>query len=638
MDQAEDNETPPAAPATAVTSCCASGITSRPVTPNPHRTCRGWQKIEGADPAARLRIGLIFGGLLALYGGLSLRLFQIQVGQGAKWKKQSDDQKVFCETVQPQRGPITDQTGLPVAFCLPRDTVIADFKILKDETAAEKLAPLLKIPVDVLRKKLTPEYDEDGDLVKRVVYLARDIEEEVADKIRALKIRGIGFEDSFRRTYPQGPLACHVIGWSGIDGGKEGLELGLNSILSGTPGYLRYYRDAAKRLIALNDGAIGPSDSKPPNEGLSVTLTLDARVQQTAEEELAHIHEQFQPKSATCVVIDVSTGAILALACTPGYDPNKPSSGGDDARRNRVICDIYEPGSTFKTFAAAMSLEKKLWRRNELIDCENGAWNLGYRTLHDAHAYGTLSFDDVIAKSSNIGAAKIGMRLGVGGLYDMVKTFGFGDPTGVNLPGEIRGRVRNRKVWSNDSVYSVSMGHEVGVTPIQLAAAYASVVNGGVLYRPKIVQRITNEKGEELYSLHPQAVRRVISEQTSAQMREVLTRVVAPGGTGFKAFCAEWPIGGKTGTTKKIDPVTKTYSNTLYIGSFCGFAPANNPRLVCLVTVDEPHKGSGYYGGTVACPAVREVLRKGLTVLNVPARSADEQKKVIEEVKRVAAK
>jgi len=646
MDASENNATPPASLPPDSTSCSSAQSSPRQTAPNPHRTCQGWQKIEGAGPAARLRIAVIFGVVLLLYAALSARLVQIQVGQGEKWKKQSDDQKVFCETVQPQRGPITDQTGLPVAFCLPRDTVIADLKVLHEMKAdsdaiADKLAPLLKLPSGAIREKLRRNdsyYAENIPPPNRIVYLARDIEEEVADKVRALKIHGIGFEDSFRRTYPQGPLACHVIGWSGIDGGKEGLELGLNSILSGTPGYLRYYRDAAKRLIALNDGAIGPSDSKAPNEGLSITLTLDARVQQTAEEELAHIQEQFQPKAATCVCIDVSTGAILALACTPAFDPNKPSSVSDDARRNRVICDFYEPGSTFKTFAASMSLERKLWRRNEMINCENGAWNLGYRTLHDSHAYGILTFDDVIAKSSNIGAAKIAQRLGIGGLYDTVHAFGFGEPTGINLPGEVRGRVRSRKVWTNDSLLSVAMGHEVGVTPIQLAAAYASVVNGGVLYRPKIVQRITNEKGEELYALHPQAVRRVISEQTSAQMREVLTRVVMPGGTGFKAFCAEWPIGGKTGTTKKIDPVTHTYSNTLYIGSFCGFAPANNPRLVCLVTVDEPHKGSGYYGGTVACPAVREVLRKGLTVLNVPVRSADEQKRVIEEVKRVASR
>jgi cell division protein FtsI (penicillin-binding protein 3) len=285
-----------------------------------------------------------------------------------------------------------------------------------------------------------------------------------------------------------------------------------------------------------------------------------------------------------------------------------------------------------------MSLDRKLWRRNEMIDCENGAWRIGYRTLHDAHAYGLLSFDDVISKSSNIGAAKIACRLGVGGLYETVRAFGFGDKTGINLPGEVNGGVRPRKVWTQDSVYSVAMGHEISVTPLQLAAAYAAVVNGGILYRPKVVQRITNDKGEELYALRPQAVRRVISEQTSQQMRQILTRVVMPGGTGYKAFTPEWTLGGKTGTTKKIDPATKTYSSTMYIGSFCGFAPAENPRLVCLVTVDEPRKGIGYYGGTVACPAVRETLRKGLSVLNLPPRSADEQKKVLAAMKQIAAR
>jgi cell division protein FtsI (penicillin-binding protein 3) len=281
-----------------------------------------------------------------------------------------------------------------------------------------------------------------------------------------------------------------------------------------------------------------------------------------------------------------------------------------------------------------MALERGLWSRNSLIDCENGSWKIGYRTLHDSHAYGTLSFDDVIAKSSNIGAAKIAMRLGVGGLHETVTAFGFGSQTEINLPGEVRGLVRPRRVWTQDSIYSIAMGHEIGVTPIQLVAAYAAVVNGGVLYRPKVVARIVNENGEELYALHPQALRRVISEQTSQKMREILARVVQPGGTGTKAFCAEWAIGGKTGTTKKIDPITRTYSNTLYVGSFCGFAPAENPRLVCLITVDEPHKGTGYYGGTVACPGVREVLRKGLSVLNVPPRNADAQKKAVADARK----
>ncbi|HYF50604.1 MAG TPA: penicillin-binding protein 2 [Planctomycetota bacterium] len=604
---------------------------ARPASSCQHVPCDGWMRTAGPGSGARWRIGVILSVILALYIGLSLRLAQIQVGQGTKWAKRAEQQRVVQEMNPGQRGPISDRTNLPLAFCQPCDTIIADLKILKEPaTAAKKLAPILGIAPEALMQKMARD-----DV--RVVYLKRHVAPEVADKIRALKIRGIGFEDEFRRTYPQGSLACHILGFSGIDGGKEGLELELNSILSGTPGYLRYYRDAARRLIALNDGAIGPGDSRPPRDGLSITLTIDARIQHMAEQQLAKVMEEFQPTSATCTVMDVSNGAILAMACVPSFDPNQPAQFPAESRRNRIITDVYEPGSTFKTFAAAMALEKKLWRRSESIHCENGAWRLGYRTLHDSHAYATLSFDDVIAKSSNIGAAKIAMRLGTGGLYETVIAFGFGDETDIHLPGEVRGLVRSKKVWTNDSIYSVAMGHEVGVTPLQLVAAYAAVVNGGVLYRPKIVQRIVNEKGEELYSLHPQPLRRVISEATSQQMREILAKVVQPGGTGMKAFCAEWAIGGKTGTTKKIDPVTRTYSSTHYIGSFCGFAPADNPRIVCLVTVDEPHKSAGYYGGTVACPAAREVLKKGMMVLNVPPKNADEQKKAITDARRTVA-
>ena len=604
-----------------------------------------WMKTQGAGSAPRLRTGVILSVILLLYAGLSVRLFQIQVGQHTVWQKKSNDQEVTRELIDAQRGTICDRNWLPLAFCVPRDTIIADLFLLKEkadrDAAAAKIAPLLSVPASELEQKLS-RYDalaNDGTAKEkhRIIYLARNVDTDVADKIRALKIKGIGFEDSFRRTYPQGNLACHVIGWAGLDGGMEGLEMELDPLLKGTPGYLRYYRDAAKRLIALNDGSVSPTTGTPPRDGLSICLTIDARIQQTAEEELSKIQEEFQPKAATCLVMDVSTGAILAMAVTPNFDPNSPSKSATENRRNRTITDFYEPGSTFKSFVASVALERKLWRRSEMLDCENGAWHLGWRTLHDAHAYGILSFDDVIAKSSNIGAAKIASRLGLNGLWDVVNLYGFGHPTGIKFPGEKAYGVRPRKKWLNDSLYSVGMGQEICVTPLQLATAYAAVVNGGILYRPKIVQRITNEGGDELYNLHPQMVRRVISEQTSQQMRQILGRVVQPGGTGMRAFCAEWQIGGKTGTAQKVDPVTHKYSNNLYVGSFCGFAPVDNPRLVCLITVDEPHKGIGYYGGTVACPGVREVLRKGMTVLNVPARSADEQKKAIADAKVVPA-
>lgn len=622
-DTAAESKTLESASA-APTHSHASGSDTNPLASHcgcgAHTPPDGWKKHLGPGSEAKLRIGFIFGGLLVLFAGLSVRLFYLQAHQGKEWRARAETQRVGKELKPGPRGPIEDVSGLPLAYGIPRETVIADMHILKDPSgAAEKLAPLLKISEETLLDRMA-----SVDIRRqRVVVLSRDQEESVADSIRKLKLRGIGFEDSFKRTYPQGNLACHIVGWSGLDGGMEGMELELNSILAGTPGYTRYYRDAARRPIALNDGSISPAEFRAPRDGLSVTLTIDARIQQIAEEQLVQIHDQFSPKSATCVVLDVSTGAVLAMACTPPFDPNSPAKSPAENRRNRVITDMYEPGSTYKTFVTAMALEKKLWRRTDSIFCENGAWKIGYRTLHDSHAYGTLSVDDVIAKSSNIGAAKIAQRLGIQGLYDLSREFGFGQETGINLPGEASGRMRPRKVWSQDSTYSVAMGHEINVTPIQVAAAFSAVVNGGVLYRPKVVQRITNEQGEVLYTLKPQAARRVISEQTSQQMREMLARVVLPGGTGNKAFSTEYTIGGKTGTTKKIDPVTKTYSSTAYIGSFCGFAPVENPRVVCLVTVDEPHKGTGYYGGTVACPAAKEVIIQALRVLNVPPRIAD---------------
>jgi cell division protein FtsI (penicillin-binding protein 3) len=518
---------------------------------------------------------------------------------------------------------LTDRLGLPLAYNLPRENVIVDLFILNNrEKAAPALAPLLQTtPEEIFR-----QINRDD---RRIVPLAKNVETECAEKIRALKIRGVGFEDAYVRTYPQGTLAGQLLGHAGADTAQgEGLERSLDKLLRGVPGSFRYYRDAAKRLIAL-DGDMLADSNNLPRDGLNVSLTIVAALQEAAEEQLAHIQEEFDPKGAVCILMDVTDGSILAMASTPGCDPNKPEESTPDKRRCRSVTDFYEPGSTFKTIFAATALERNRWRRNETIFCENGAWRLGERTLHDSHAYGTLTFDDVISKSSNIGAAKICTRFTLAEMYDIVASFGFGQQTGLNFPGESRGMLRQKQKWTVDSRYSVAMGHEIGVTPIQLITAYAAVVNGGTLLRPQLVKRVTDEKGQELYALKPIPVRRVISERTSKEMREVLARVVQPGGTGVKAFLPEWQVIGKTGTTKKIDPATHSYSSTLYIGSFCGVAPFENPKLACLVTVDEPRKAAGYYGGTVACPAAKEMLRKGLTWLNVPPRSVDEQKKAV---------
>ena len=566
----------------------------------------------GTERGPRLRIALVVVPLLAGFACLGARMVQIQVLEREKWSRAAQRQRLSIERQAAPRGMITAGRET-VVQSVPRATLLADLKVLQDrEAAAAALAPLLGCPAAGLVARMEQEN-------RRIVYLARDLEPELAQQVRELKIKGLGFEESYLRTYPQGRLACHVIGWSGLDGGKEGLEFNLDGLLRGIPGYWVYERDAARRPLSRGHENTATPRASAPQPGLSVALTLHPGIQFVAEEELARVMRDFQPLAATATVMDVRTGAILALACQPSYDPGFPTQASAYARRIRTVADGYEPGSTFKAFIAAWALERGLCSRTDLIHCENGAWNLGYRTLHDTHAYGVLTFDEFLIHSSNIAAAKTGLRLGLDGTYAAVVAFGFGARTGIDLPGEFQGLLRPRKVWTKDSLLSVPMGHELTVTPVQLLSAYAAMVNGGVLLRPQVIAGISNARGETLYAMRPQPVRRVLSAQTSKSMREILRRAVEEG-TGRKAWCREYAIGGKTGTAQK--EAHGRYDHEKFVGSFCGFAPADRPRLVCLVTVDEPKKSLGYYGGTVAAPAVREILRRGLHALNVPPRSS----------------
>jgi len=597
----------------------------------PYAACSGHVGHDAEDDlrnlAVRLRAGVIVVPLLLLLVLLGARLVQIQVWQGAHWSKAAERQRRSLERLPACRGTITAGRETLVQS-LQRATVIADLKLLKEhqdrQSVAQALAPLLNRQPD----ELTESMDRTD---RRVVYLARHVEPEVEERIRALKLRGIGFEEDFRRSYPQGQLACHVLGFAGLDGGMEGLELKLDGLLRGVPGYRVYERDAARRPLSRGQGESFTPETRAPRAGFDLTLTLDPGIQFAAERELAKIMDKYEPAGATAVVLDTRTGAVLAMASYPGFDPNHPGAAGAASRRNRTVTDVYEPGSTFKTFIAAWALDKGAARRSERIDCQNGAWRLPWRTLHDSHAYGLLSFDDFLVKSSNIAAAKIGLRLGADEVHAAVTAFGFGQSTRSELPGEVSGLVRARRVWTKDSLLSIPMGQEIAVTPLQLAAAYAAMINGGVLLRPQVVAGIRSPRGEVLYQMKPESVRRVIFPATSAAMREILTRVVVDG-TGSKAWCREYSIGGKTGTAQKV--VNGTYSHEKYVGSFCGFAPADHPRLVCLVTVDEPHKGLGYYGGTVAAPAVGEILRRALPSVGVLPRSLQEQAAAEHEFKR----
>ena len=592
-----------------------------PADDTPRPMMKPAKKRRGSVETATCRARWIIWPVLLLFVALGARVVQIHIYQGQRWSKAAERQRYASERRPAPRGDIRGIDESVLVCSLPKKIVFADLKLLKDPAAAaQALAPLL----DREPEQLLARMSRDD---RRVVYLARHLEPELTQRIAALKIRGIGFEDDYDRAYLWGSLACHVVGWAGLDGGMEGLELSLNPLLRGIPGYRVYERDAARRPLCRGDRAGDKTQRTvryPPHAGVNVTLTIHPELQFVAEEELADLCHRFQPAAATALVMDVRNGAVLALACQPQFDPNEPAKSPSADRRNRALTDCYEPGSTFKTFIAAMALERRACSRRRGFDCENGAWRVGYRTLHDAHAYGRLSFDMVIIKSSNIGAAKMGLAMGMDGVYQTVKAFGFGTKTGIDLPGEARGIVRPRRVWTKDSLLSVPMGQEIAVTPLQLVSAYTAMVNGGVLFRPQIVQRLVSADGKELYRLRPQPVRRVISPETSKAMREIL-RATVERGTGRKAWCKEYAIGGKTGTAQKV--VDGTYSHEKYVGSFCGFAPTQSPRLVCLVAVDEPDRRRGYYGGTVAAPAVREILRRGLNTLKVPPRSEQEQER-----------
>ncbi|MCK6474682.1 MAG: penicillin-binding protein 2 [Planctomycetes bacterium] len=590
------HDTPPAPPslAAAAEACCQHARDGAP------------------DRGARIRSGLVIIPLVVAYGILVGRSIQIHVDDAEEWSAMAERQRVSRQRQPAPRGSIFGADGTALVASMPCFTVFADLKTLRDkDEAAEKLAPLLDLERAALRKRL----DREGP---RVVTLARHVEHDTGEAIRKLKLRGIGMDEEFHREYPLEELACHVIGWANVDGGRDGVELRFDALLRGVPGFQTVERDAARRPLALSDDNIYLAGSAEPRSGLKMTLTLHPGIQHAAEEELDKIMEKFKARGATCVVLDCETGAVVALACRPAYNLNEPSKVTDEQRRKRAVSDCYEPGSTFKTFIAAMALEKKLARRNEMFFCENGAWRLGYRTLHDAHAYGSLSFDDVIIHSSNIGAAKIGLRLGRDGVWETVKAFGFGERTRIDLPGEAKGIVRPLEKWTKDSLLSIPMGQEIAVTPLQLATAYAAMLNGGMLLRPQLVAKIEDRNGETLFQLQPEPVRRVLSPATSKAMREILSQVVGEG-TGKSAQCEEYDIGGKTGTAQKV--IDGLYSHEKYVGSFCGFAPVDRPRLVCLVAVDEPLKSLGYYGGTVGAPAVKEVLRRGLLAMGVPPKA-----------------
>lgn len=554
----------------------------------------------------RFLIGLAIAGLLGLGG----RLIYINASQGPSLVARAHRQQRSVIPLQQRRGLIVDCQGRIIAGTLLRKSVFADPTVLPDkEAAAREVSRSLGIdPAEVGQDLL-----EAGE--RRFVVIRRGVSETEAERVKAANIYGLGLFDEPYRTYPMNETASQLIGFVSRDGvGVSGLEFQLDEWLRGENGVKEIIRDARRKAFWLAENGY-----RPARDGFHVVLTIDAEIQAIAERELGAAVKQFNAESGTAVVMNAKTGAVLAMANLPGFDPNYYMDYSPSLYRNCVITDPFEPGSIFKPFIAAAALAEKQASMGEAIDCELGSWQDGARTLHDHHPCGLLTFEQVIIKSSNIGMAKLGKRLGNEKMFDYVRAFGFGEKTGVNLTGEDAGIVRPMHRWNSFSTTSLPMGQEIGVTALQMARAFCVFANGGKLVQPHVIRAVLAADGTVVRDFgEPPPVRQVLPADIANTVRDRILVAVINEGTGSKAKLAGYQVFGKTGTAQIARQGGGGYERNAYVGSFIGGAPASDPELVVIVSIRRPERSKGYYGGTVAAPAVREILGQSLAYLDVP--------------------
>ncbi|MGC3973006.1 MAG: penicillin-binding protein 2 [Nitrospira sp.] len=564
-----------------------------------------------ASPSFRGRRVLVACGLSGAFILVIVRLVNLQVMQSAESTVKADRQHQKNVTLEGARGTIYDRNSKVLAMNMDVPSVFGVPASLGNPgAAARNLSPILHVKATELEKKLKQE--------KHFVWLARKLEPEQGRWLERLGLDGVGVVMEGRRFYPKGPLLSHVLGFAGMDDrGLEGVELRYEQYLHGEKRAVVLQRDALGRAVfpkGLNEEGAAA--------GHSLTLTVDEVVQYIAEKELDEAVTRSNAKSGTMIVMDPRSGAVLAMAVSPRFDPNTVSALAPDRWRNRALTDTYEPGSTMKAVIAAAALEEKVMTPGSMIYGENGQFAIANTIIHDHEKAGWMTFAQMIQKSSNIGAAKVGMALGEWRVFDYLKEFGFGDKSGIDLPGETAGLLRGPRQWGKRSLASISMGQEVGVTPLQMVTAISAIANGGVLMKPYVVSEIRNGKGQLVAQNMPQAKRRVISADTARTLTTLLEGVVT-NGTGTKAAIPGFRVAGKTGTAQKVDPRTGKYSSTLLVGSFLGYVPAEDPRLAMIVVIDEP-RGEGW-GGVVAAPVFRRV---GEQVLNYLGVAVDEPVKL----------
>ncbi len=572
-----------------------------------------------ADPAlsnrltrkARVRAMLVCCVMALIFSVFSYRLIFLQIDRSQAFASLANQAQVFKQVIPAQRGSIRDVHGEILAGEMPMRKVIADGSHLKGETLQEATALLansLSLDGQLLSQKLTPE--------KRYLVIKHQVPEQAAEDLKneviRRKLHGIYFEPDSTRVYPNGSLLCHVVGFTDFDGqGIQGVEKSMNRYLEGHAGYRYITRDRSGAELVEHRGL-----EQEARNGYNVQLTIDLGLQTIVERELDAAVKKYAPETATAIFMRPKTGEILAMASRPYFDINERAKADAEQMKNRAIIDMIEPGSTFKIVTLSGALNEKLVKPDTIVNCEGGRWEYAGKILHDDHLLSTATVHDFLVYSSNIGAAKLAMQLGENRLYSYIKQLGFGDRTGIDLPGEIVGLVHPTSQWTKISITRIPMGQGVAVTPIQMVMAMGAIANNGRLMMPQIIHSITDDQNNTIADFPPVVVRQVMSQDTVKALIPALEDVVNKG-TAKHAAVPGFHAAGKTGTAQKVSP-QGGYMSGKYVVSFVGFLPAEDPELVGMVMLDNATTRQGEnYGGLVAAPVFASIAEKAMHYLNI---------------------
>ncbi len=549
---------------------------------------------------ARTRTGIACGFVALIFTIYSARLVELQVAKHGEYSRLAAEKHTMRQVIHARRGLIFDRNGELLASNLPVRTVVADGSHIKDPDAMARLAaPLLDMTEAEFLEKISSG--------RKYIVIRREFAEDKAvtlqNALQDANMRGLYFEKDAVRIYPNGQMLGHVLGFLDHEGsGVQGVELTMEKYLRGHDGYRFIERDRTGREIMLYRG-----QEEPAEHGLNVRLTIDMGLQSIVEEELDSAFNDLKPEMAVAILANPKTGEILAMANRPCFDPNHPGDAKPVQMKNRAVIDMVEPGSTFKIVVASAALNEGTVKESTPIFCENGSFSYGGKILRDHHGYGMMNVHDILVKSSNIGSAKMALMMGDAKFYEYVRRFGFGERTGIELPGEIPGIVHPPHRWDKLTITRMPMGQSVTATPIQITMGMSVIANGGSLMAPQIVRSIEDPDGRVVFDKPPKVVREVIPRKTARFVSHALAGVVGQGGTAQLARVAGFTVAGKTGTAQKASP-TGGYAPGKYVVSFVGYLPEEDPQFVCLVMVDDAKISSGLnYGGLVAAPVFSRI-------------------------------